>query len=104
MGKGGVGGKGRGGAEWVGKGRADGAAPKIQRTEGWHLPLGACLFIEVEGAPGPEGYWSGRLSAPARCRVLRKIPDMLESFVDKAADLLNDRNQGVVLAGARALC
>ena len=31
--------------------------------------------------------------------MLRKIPDMLESFVDKAADLLNDRNHGVLLSG-----
>jgi hypothetical protein len=36
------------------------------------------------------------------CRVLRKIPDMLESFVDKAVDLLNDRNHGVLLAGQTA--
>ena len=34
-----------------------------------------------------------------RRRVLRKIPDMLESFIGKAADLLNDRNHGVLLSG-----
>ncbi len=28
------------------------------------------------------------------------MPDLLEQFVDRAAGLLNDRNQAVVLAGA----
>ncbi|PNH05077.1 AP-1 complex subunit gamma-2 [Tetrabaena socialis] len=32
-------------------------------------------------------------------RVVKKVPDLLEQFVDKAVELLNDRNQGVVLCG-----
>lgn len=32
------------------------------------------------------------------CRVLRKVPDMLESFADKVPELLLDRNHGVLLA------
>ncbi|KAG2453880.1 hypothetical protein HYH02_002086 [Chlamydomonas schloesseri] len=33
-------------------------------------------------------------------RVVKKVPDLLEQFVDKAAELLNDRSQAVVLCGA----
>ncbi len=33
------------------------------------------------------------------CRVLRKVPDMLESFVEKAPGLLEDRTHSVLLAG-----
>jgi hypothetical protein len=32
--------------------------------------------------------------------VLRKVPDAVESFVDKAPALLSDRHHGVLLAGA----
>ena len=34
-----------------------------------------------------------------RARVLRRVPDMLESFAERAAELLSDRNHAVVLAG-----
>lgn len=33
------------------------------------------------------------------CRVVRKVPEVLESFVDRAAGLLSDRHHGVLLAG-----
>lgn len=36
---------------------------------------------------------------PCPCRVLRKVPDMTEGFIDRAASLLNDRHHGVLLAG-----
>ncbi len=36
----------------------------------------------------------------SRRRVVKKVPDLLEQFVDKAAELLNDRSQAVVLCGA----
>ena len=32
-------------------------------------------------------------------RVLRRVPDMLESFAERATELLSDRNHAVVLAG-----
>ncbi|GLI68027.1 hypothetical protein VaNZ11_012350 [Volvox africanus] len=32
-------------------------------------------------------------------RVVKKVPELLDQFVTKAADLLNDRNQAVVLCG-----
>lgn len=33
------------------------------------------------------------------CRVLRKVPDAVESFADRAPTLLADRHHGVLLAG-----
>lgn len=39
---------------------------------------------------------------PCIARVLRKVPDMLESFADQVHDLLLDRDHGVLLAGKRA--
>lgn len=32
-------------------------------------------------------------------RVLKKNPELIEEFMDKAADLLHDKNQGVALGG-----
>ena len=34
-----------------------------------------------------------------RCRVIRKVPDAIESFQDVAAKLLMDRHHGVLLTG-----
>ncbi len=36
---------------------------------------------------------------PPPCRVVKKVPELQEQFVDKAAELLNDRNQAVLLCG-----
>lgn len=47
--------------------------------------------------------WQLSVGTGSTCRVLRKIPDMIESFVDKAADLLNDRNHAVLLSGAEGV-
>ena len=33
------------------------------------------------------------------CRVLRKVPDAVESFAERAPTLLADRHHGVLLAG-----
>ena len=33
------------------------------------------------------------------CRVLRKVPEAIETFADKAAGLLTDRHHGVLLSG-----
>ena len=32
-------------------------------------------------------------------RIIRKVPELVESFIDRAAALLNDRNHSVILAG-----
>lgn len=36
-------------------------------------------------------------------RVLKKNPELVEEFADKAADLLHDKNQGVALSGVTLL-
>ena len=33
------------------------------------------------------------------CRVLKKVPEAIETFADKAAGLLSDRHHGVLLSG-----
>lgn len=35
----------------------------------------------------------------SQCRVLRKVPDMLESFLERCPGLLEDRSHSVLLAG-----
>ena len=37
---------------------------------------------------------------PLSLRIIRKVPELVESFIDRAAALLNDRNHNVILAGA----
>lgn len=37
------------------------------------------------------------------CRVLRKVPDMLESIMEKAPSLLEDRSHSVLLAGVQLM-
>jgi hypothetical protein len=39
----------------------------------------------------------------AAARVLKKNPELVEEFADKAADLLHDKNQGVALSGVTLL-
>lgn len=57
------------------------------------------LAPEVERLLGSTNPYIRKKAALCARRVLRKIPDMLESFVDRASDLLNDRNHAVILAG-----
>ncbi|KAG2501574.1 hypothetical protein HYH03_000079 [Edaphochlamys debaryana] len=47
----------------------------------------------------PQPYLRKK-AALCAIRVVKKVPDLLEQFVDKAAELLSDRNQAVVLCGA----
>ena len=35
----------------------------------------------------------------APCRVVRKVPDLVEEFVERGGQLLADRHHGVILAG-----
>jgi hypothetical protein len=48
--------------------------------------------MHVELLPGPT-------STPHARRVLKKNPELIEEFVDRAAALLHDKNQGVALSG-----
>ena len=39
------------------------------------------------------------VTVPWRCRVLRKVPETIDTFAEKAAALLSDRHHGVLLSG-----
>jgi AP-1 complex subunit gamma-1 len=36
-------------------------------------------------------------------RIIKKVPDLLENFVSRAVNLLNERNHGVLLTGVTLL-
>ena len=44
-----------------------------------------------------KGSWRTDTASP--CRVLRKVPEAIEGFQDRAVSLLKDRHHGVLLAG-----
>lgn len=57
------------------------------------------LAPEVEKLLGTTNPYIRKKAALCARRVMRKVPDMLESFVDRATELLNDRNHAVILGG-----
>lgn len=57
------------------------------------------LGPELEKLLSSTNPYLRKKAALCACRVLRKIPDLLESFAEKVPDLLNDRNHAVILAG-----
>jgi AP-1 complex subunit gamma-1 len=57
------------------------------------------LAPEVEKLLGSTNPYIRKKAALCARRVMRKVPDMLESFVDRATELLNDRNHAVILGG-----
>jgi AP-1 complex subunit gamma-1 len=58
------------------------------------------LAPEVEKLLASANPYIRKKAALCARRVLRKVPDQLEAFVDAAAALLTDRNHAVILAGA----
>lgn len=57
------------------------------------------LAPEVEKLLGSPNSYIRKKAALCARRVMRKVPEMLESFVDRATELLNDRNHAVILGG-----
>ena len=57
------------------------------------------LAPEVEKLLGTANPYIRKKAALCARRVIRKVPDMLESFVDRATELLHDRNHAVILGG-----
>ena len=57
------------------------------------------LAPEVERLLATGNPYLRKKAALCATRVLRKIPDMLESFAERAVTLLQDRNQSVLLTG-----
>lgn len=57
------------------------------------------LFQEVEGLLSTANPYIRRKAALCAMRIIRKVPDLQEHFIDKTKLLLQDRNHGVLLCG-----
>ncbi|KAI1098539.1 Adaptor protein complex AP-1 gamma subunit [Jackrogersella minutella] len=57
------------------------------------------LFPEIETLVSTANPYIRRKAALCAMRIGRKVPDLQEHFVEKASQLLSDRNHGVLLCG-----
>lgn len=57
------------------------------------------LFPEVENLISTANPYIRRKAALCAMRICRKVPDLQEHFVEKATQLISDRNHGVLLCG-----
>lgn len=57
------------------------------------------LFPEIETLISTANPYIRRKAALCAMRICKKVPDLQENFVDRAANLLSDRNHGVLLCG-----
>lgn len=57
------------------------------------------LFPEVETLISTSNPYIRRKAALCAMRICRKVPDLQEHFLEKATQLLSDRNHGVLLCG-----
>ncbi|KAJ5774447.1 Armadillo-like helical [Penicillium paradoxum] len=57
------------------------------------------LFPEVEALMSTANPYIRRKAAICAMRICRKVPDLYEHFLEKAKNLLSDRNHGVLLCG-----
>ncbi|KAK4250737.1 adaptin N terminal region-domain-containing protein [Corynascus novoguineensis] len=57
------------------------------------------LFSEIESLVSTANPYIRRKAALCAMRICRKVPDLQEHFIEKAAQLLTDRNHGVLLCG-----
>lgn len=57
------------------------------------------LFQEVESLLSTANPYIRRKAAICAMRIIRKVPDLQEHFIDKTKLLLQDRNHGVLLCG-----
>lgn len=57
------------------------------------------LFQEVENLLSTANPYIRRKAAICAMRIIRKVPDLQEHFIDKTKLLLQDRNHGVLLCG-----
>lgn len=57
------------------------------------------LAPDVERLMESSNPYLRKKAALCAVRVIKKVPDMVESFIERAAGLLTDKNHGVILAG-----
>lgn len=57
------------------------------------------LFPEIENLISTSNPYIRRKAALCAMRICRKVPDLQEHFIEKATQLLSDRNHGVLLCG-----
>lgn len=57
------------------------------------------LFPEIENLVSTSNPYIRRKAALCAMRICRKVPDLQEHFIEKAIQLLSDRNHGVLLSG-----
>ena len=57
------------------------------------------LFPEVESLVAGSNPYIRRKAALCAMRICRKVPDLQEHFLEKASQLISDRNHGVLLCG-----
>ncbi|KAM0438918.1 hypothetical protein ACHAPT_001679 [Fusarium lateritium] len=57
------------------------------------------LFPEIENLVSTSNPYIRRKAALCAMRICRKVPDLQEHFLEKATQLLADRNHGVLLCG-----
>lgn len=57
------------------------------------------LFPQIETLISTTNPYIRRKAALCAMRICKKVPDLQEHFIEKAAQLLSDRNHGVLLCG-----
>lgn len=57
------------------------------------------LFPEIQNLISTANPYIRRKAALCAMRICRKVPDLQEHFIEKATQLLSDRNHGVLLCG-----
>eukprot|EP00656_Telonema_subtile_P022488 TRINITY_DN2363_c0_g1_i1.p1 TRINITY_DN2363_c0_g1~~TRINITY_DN2363_c0_g1_i1.p1 ORF type:complete len:835 (-),score=260.72 TRINITY_DN2363_c0_g1_i1:189-2693(-) len=62
------------------------------------------LYVEVEKLCRSSNPYVRKKAALAAIRVIRKVPDLAEEFLERVSSLLNERNHGVLITAVSLLC